>query len=86
MGTNCASLLADLFLYSYEADFIQGLLNDNEKQLSLSLTFTFHDFVDLIYPMSLKQRTGFNVFVIFKKPRIMSSSYKQRKTSECLIA
>jgi hypothetical protein len=26
MGTNCAPLLADLFLYSYEADFIQGLL------------------------------------------------------------
>ena len=25
MGTNCALLLADLFLYSYEADLIQGL-------------------------------------------------------------
>jgi hypothetical protein len=25
MGTNCAPLLADLFLYSYEADFMQGL-------------------------------------------------------------
>ena len=23
MGTNCAPLLADIFLYSYEADFIQ---------------------------------------------------------------
>ena len=23
MGTNCAPLLADLFLYSYEAEFIQ---------------------------------------------------------------
>jgi hypothetical protein len=31
MGTNCAPLLADLFLYSYEADFIQGLLKKNEK-------------------------------------------------------
>ena len=26
MGTNCAPLLADLFLYAYEAEFIQGLL------------------------------------------------------------
>ena len=26
MGTKCAPLLVDLFLYSYEADFIQGLL------------------------------------------------------------
>jgi hypothetical protein len=32
MGTNCALLLADLFLYSYEADFIQGLLKKNEKR------------------------------------------------------
>ena len=31
MGTNCAPLLADLFLYSHEADFIQGLLKKNEK-------------------------------------------------------
>ena len=29
MGANCAHLLADLFLYSYEADFIQGLLKKN---------------------------------------------------------
>jgi hypothetical protein len=32
MGTNCAPLLADLFLYSYEAYFIQGLLQKNEKK------------------------------------------------------
>ena len=25
MGTNCAPLLTGLFLYSYEADFIQGI-------------------------------------------------------------
>ena len=48
MGTICTSLLADLFLYSYEADFIQGLLKDNEKQLSLSLTFTFHNIYNVL--------------------------------------
>ena len=26
MGTNCAPLLADLFLHSYEADFIDDLI------------------------------------------------------------
>jgi hypothetical protein len=30
MGTNCAPLLSDLFLFSYEADFIQGLLKKND--------------------------------------------------------
>ena len=32
MGTNCAPLLADIFLYSYEADFIQYLLSAGKKQ------------------------------------------------------
>jgi hypothetical protein len=31
MGTNCALLLTDLFLYSYEAEFVQKLLRDNNK-------------------------------------------------------
>ena len=31
MGTNCAPLLADLFLHSYEAEFVQKLLRDNNK-------------------------------------------------------
>ena len=34
MGTNCAPLLTDLFLYSYEADFIQALLKKNENKLA----------------------------------------------------
>ena len=68
MGTKCAPLLADLFLYSYEADFIQGLLQKNEKKLARSFNFTFRyiddvlslnnsrfgDFVDHIYPIELE--------------------------------
>ena len=67
MGTNCA-LLADLFLFSYEAHFIQGLLKKNEKKLARSFNFTFRyiydvlslnnsrfgDFVDRIYPIELE--------------------------------
>ena len=34
MGANCAPLLADLFLYSYEPDFIQVLPKKNEKMLT----------------------------------------------------
>jgi hypothetical protein len=68
MGTNCAPLLAELFLYSYEADFIQRLLKKNEKKLARSFNFTFRymddalllnnswfgDFVDRIYTIELK--------------------------------
>ena len=34
MGTNCAPLLVDVFVYSYEADFIHGLLKKSEKKLT----------------------------------------------------
>jgi hypothetical protein len=68
MGTNYVPLLADLFLYSYEADFIQGLLKKNERKLTRSFNFTFRyiddvlslnnsrfgDFVDRIYPIKLE--------------------------------
>jgi hypothetical protein len=63
MGTNCAPLLADLFLYSYEAEFVQKLLQDNNKKLAKSFYHTFryiddvlsinnhnfHNYVHLIY-------------------------------------
>ena len=31
-GTNCAPLLADIFLYSYEAEFIQSLFSTGKEQ------------------------------------------------------
>jgi hypothetical protein len=37
MGTNCGSLLADLFFYSYTADFIQGLLKKNGSRYEADL-------------------------------------------------
>jgi hypothetical protein len=46
MGANCAPLLADLFLYSSEADFIQGLLNKNEKKLARSFNFFAFRYID----------------------------------------
>ena len=33
MGTNCAPFLADLFLYSYEAEFVQSLLQQARNNL-----------------------------------------------------
>jgi hypothetical protein len=39
MGTNCAPLLADLFLY--EAEYVQKLLRDNNQKLTVSFNHTF---------------------------------------------
>ena len=41
MGTNCAPLLADIFLYSYEAEFIQSLLSTGKKKLASQFNFTY---------------------------------------------
>ena len=41
MGTNCAPLLADIFLYSYEADFIQSLLSTGKKHLASRFNLTY---------------------------------------------
>jgi hypothetical protein len=68
MGTHCAPLLTDLFLYSYEAEFVKKLLQDNNKKLALSLNHTFryiddvlsisnhnfHNYFHLIYPDELE--------------------------------
>jgi len=34
MGTKCAPLLADLFLYTYESSFIQELIQSNQSKLA----------------------------------------------------
>ena len=47
MGTNCAPLLADLFLYSYEAEFIQSLLSTGRKQLASRFNFTYR-YIDYV--------------------------------------
>ena len=81
LGTNCTPLLPLLFLYSHEADLIQGLLKKNEKKLTRSFNFTFRyiddvlslnnsrfgDFVDRINTIELeiKDTTDTDMFVSY---------------------
>ena len=48
MGTNCAPLLADIFLYSYEADFIQSLVSTGKKKLASQFNFTYRYIDDVL--------------------------------------
>ena len=45
MGTHCTPILADIFQYSYEADFIQSFLSTGKKQLAswFNLTYRYID-------------------------------------------
>ena len=64
MGTNCAPLLADLFLYSYEAEFVQSLLQAGKKQLAQQFNFTYRHIDDVL---SLKN-TKFAEYLEFIYP------------------
>ena len=44
MDTNCSPLLADIFLYSYEAEFIQSVLS-TKKKIASQFNFT-HRYID----------------------------------------
>ena len=48
MGTNCAPLLADLFLYSYENEFLDKLIKEGKRKLARKLNLSYHYIDDLI--------------------------------------
>ena len=48
MGKNCAPLLADLFLYSYEVEFIQTLMKSGKRHLAKSFCFTYRYIDDVL--------------------------------------
>ena len=68
MGTKCAPLQTDIFLYSYEADFKQPLLSTGKKKLASQFNFTyryiddvlsinnpdFENYLGLMYPAELE--------------------------------
>jgi hypothetical protein len=49
MGTNCAPLLADLFLYSYESEFLQKFVKDKKIHEARAFNFTYRYIDDVLY-------------------------------------
>ena len=48
MGTNCAPLLADLFLYSYENEFFDNMIRSGHRRLAMSFNLCYRYIDDLI--------------------------------------
>jgi hypothetical protein len=75
---NTIALLADLSLYSYEAEIIQKLLHEKKKYLAVAFNSTFryidddlfinnsqfHSYVDLIYPKLTGNQRHYIMFYI----------------------
>ena len=49
MGTNCATLVADLFLFCYERDFMMSLSADKDAEIIEAFNSTFRYLYDLLY-------------------------------------
>ena len=48
MGTNCASLLADLLLYSYEKEVLDNMIRSGHRRLTRSINLCYRYTDDLI--------------------------------------
>ena len=48
VGTNCAPLLADLFLYSYEKEFLDNMIRGGHRRLARSFNLCYRYIDDLI--------------------------------------
>ena len=68
MGTNCSTLLTDLFAYSYESELLQNMVKDKKIHEARAFNFTymyiddvlsinnsrFAEFLPLVYPPELE--------------------------------
>ena len=48
MGTNCAPILADLFFYSYENEFLDNMIKNGHRRLARSFNLCYRYIDDLI--------------------------------------
>ena len=49
MGTNCAPLLADFFLYSYESECLDNMIRGGHRKLARSFSLCYRYIDDLIF-------------------------------------
>ena len=61
MGTNCAALLADLFLYSYENEFLDKLIKEGKRKLARKFNLSF-TLMTLSLSMIKDLRSSFLIF------------------------
>ena len=77
MGTNCAPLLADLFLYSYENEFLDKLIKEGKRKLARKFSLSYRYIDDLI---SFNNKR-FNEFISDIYPKELTISETTESTS-----
>ena len=63
MGTNYVPLLADLFLYSYESEFLQKLVKDKKIHEARAFKFTYR-YIDDVLSINNSRFAEFLPFIL----------------------
>ena len=81
MGTNCAPLLADLFLYSYENEFLDKLIKESKRKLAKSSIY--HTVILMTLSLSIIKdlRSSFD---IYPKELTISETTESTSIASCL--
>ena len=77
MGTNCGPLLADLFLYSYENEFLDKLIKEGKRKLARKFNLSYRYIDDLIS----FNNTRFKEFISDIYPKELTVSETTESTS-----
>ena len=77
MGTNCAPLLADLFLYSYENEFLDKLIKGGKRKLARKFNLSYRYIDDFIS----FNNTRFKEFISDIYPKELTISETTESTS-----
>ena len=72
MLTNCASLLADLFLYSYENEFLDKLVKEGKRKLGRKFNLSYR-YIDDLISFNNKRFKGF-ISDIYRKELTISET------------
>ena len=72
MGTNSVPLLSDLFLYSYENEFLDKLIKEGKRKLARKFNLSYH-YIDDLISFNNKRFKEF-IFYIYPKELIVSET------------
>ena len=70
MGTNCAPLLADLFLYCYENEFLDKLIKEGKRKLARKFNLSYR-YIDDVISFSNKRFKEFISHIYLKNSQFL---------------
>jgi hypothetical protein len=80
MGTNCAPLLADLFLCSYESEFLQKLVKDKKMHEATAFNITYR-YIDNVLSLNNSRFAEFRPLIYLPELEVKETTYTSSSAS-----